>query len=278
MRKHLGFTLVELLVVIAIIALLMSILLPALGRAREQARSVICRNNLKTLALANVVYSVTCDGWYVSAVDYTMAALGQPTWNSNLEFRRSLGLQTKRYEDDADDYDDFFRMPKEYLCPTDKAVGRHKYANLLGSYQNVISYGYNFTDWGPDSLKPLSWSGDIPAGEEAAQVKAVQIRQPAERLMFIDAGDIWAVKDGASYKRYWDLFGHNLALYRADNQWMPTFFRHNQGANIVFFDNHVEYMDKEDVFHYLSESLWPDYEKNNNLWYIDPGNFRKPRR
>jgi prepilin-type processing-associated H-X9-DG protein len=270
--------LVELLVVIAIIALLMSILLPALGRAREQARSVVCRNNLKTLALANMVYSTTCDGWYVSAVDYTMAALGQPTWNSNLEFRRALGLQTKRYADDEDDYDEFFQMPKEYLCPTDKAVGRHKYVNLLGSYQNVISYGYNFTDWGPDSLKPLSWSGDIPAGEEAAQVKAVEIRQPAEKLMFIDSGDLWAAKDGASYKRYWDLFIHNLPLYRADGQWMPTFFRHNQGANIAFFDNHVEYMDKEDVFHYLSESLWPDYEKNNSLWYIVPGNFRERRR
>ena len=118
MCKRLAFTLVELLVVIAIIALLMAILVPALARAREQARSVVCRNNLKSLALANTVYSNSCDGWYVPAVDYTMAPRGEPTWNSNLQFRRAIGLETKR-DDDSED-DEFFQMPKEYLCPMDK--------------------------------------------------------------------------------------------------------------------------------------------------------------
>ncbi|MHC4068777.1 MAG: type II secretion system protein [Planctomycetota bacterium] len=56
-----AFTLVELLVVIAIIALLMSILMPALSRARAQAQSLVCQNNLKQLFTGLNLYSISND-------------------------------------------------------------------------------------------------------------------------------------------------------------------------------------------------------------------------
>jgi prepilin-type N-terminal cleavage/methylation domain-containing protein len=58
-----GFTLVELLVVIAIIALLVSILLPALSNAQEQARVVMCKSNLRQVGLAILIYTEDHDGF-----------------------------------------------------------------------------------------------------------------------------------------------------------------------------------------------------------------------
>lgn len=66
-RKRRGFTLIELLVVIAIIALLIAILVPALGKARQSGSVVRCLSNLRQLEVAQVLYANDNKEWLIDA-------------------------------------------------------------------------------------------------------------------------------------------------------------------------------------------------------------------
>ena len=67
-KKSKAFTLIELLVVIAIIALLLSIMIPALNKVRESGRTLVCRTNSKSLGLATILWSEDNDGWALPAL------------------------------------------------------------------------------------------------------------------------------------------------------------------------------------------------------------------
>jgi prepilin-type N-terminal cleavage/methylation domain-containing protein len=83
-RPQRAFTLVELLVVIGIIALLISILLPSLARARESANNIKCMSNLRSLYQATLLYTNTSKGWMMPATAAGSNTAEGNWWGVNL--------------------------------------------------------------------------------------------------------------------------------------------------------------------------------------------------
>lgn len=123
-----GFTLIELLVVISIIALLISLIVPSLKMARESARSVLCKNNLRQIGTATMMYADAYDGripkQWIGTPNMIWPELLGPYCNDNEEI---------------------------FICPSDPDV----YTFVHGDDRQVrLSYLAN--SW---VYRPLSWGG-----------------------------------------------------------------------------------------------------------------------
>lgn len=235
-----GFTLIELLVVIAIIGLLMAVLMPALRMAKEMGRQILCSAHLRTLGSANELYANEYNGAFVPLKDASRktapVAERQTWWIQNQAFRKLWAVDDYKSTTTGLEGSQFF-FPEKYLCPSDRISKdpANAASTVLGSY------GYNVTDYGWNAINSENYAG--------YKVKDIQIS--SERLAFADTIDWWISWDAADYSRGWDILGQaNIAAYKDSpyNLHGPTIYRHREGADLVFYDGHVEYMKKEDVF------------------------------
>ena len=264
MPKKKGFTLIELLVVISIIALLLSILMPALGKVKEQARVIVCMNHLKTLTLANGLYSNDWNGIYVPVVDDSQLASGQRFWNTNDHFRSLVGFNNKNTGS-------LYVMPDEYWCPSDRKVKDDAYWQSA-TWVNRLSYAYNITDWHADSANPYLWN--IAEGRSLV-MKGSKVNQPQRKVMFIDAGDLWTDMSGADYKKHWDVYGDDIEEYRMNPSVSnsPTMYRHSESASVGYYDGHTEKNKKESLFYYADNTDDPDMNQNDSMWFASSANI-----
>lgn len=111
-----GFTLIELLVVVAIIALLISILLPSLNRAREQVKATVCMANLRSMGQAFTMYAEEFKGIWPAAVD-TLST--QNRWPRPFHDAGIIDAELNKYDENGN----LVREggPSVFLCPSEKA-------------------------------------------------------------------------------------------------------------------------------------------------------------
>ena len=236
-----GFTLIELLVVIALIAILMAILMPALGLARDQGRKIKCAGNMRSLALANSIYVSNNDDWTVPCRFITKS--GTTLWTSNKQFRKYIGYDTTEPGLST------VQTPKKFRCPSDRQKAYlHAYNVETGTTTGtLVSYGYNIEDFYPSIGSP-SW--DATMLMDVLGYKMTTIQQPATKMQFNEAQDWWSKWKGADYIHGWDMLGQQGTVnqYKAVGCGGPTMYRHNESANLAFYDGHVETWHKSKVW------------------------------
>ena len=222
-RRSAGFTLIELLVVIAVIAVLMSILMPALNRAREQGRRAACLNNCKQLVLAWIMYADENDDKIVNGDtgEYTaLHAANERSWVMKDWDLNATILQKKKAIEDGALYP-YTRTKAVYKCTT---VNRTADMRLASEIQRTYSASdaMNCKNWDDMQAKMIKKRG--------------KIEEPAFRLVFVDDGGTNPSALGG-----WTVYTNQ------QKWWDPPPVRHGDGTNFGFADGHSDYHKWEDA-------------------------------
>jgi prepilin-type N-terminal cleavage/methylation domain-containing protein/prepilin-type processing-associated H-X9-DG protein len=233
--RHGGFTLVELLVVIGIIALLISILVPSLSRARETTQRIACLSNMRQLGMAMIMYTQENRG------KFPAVGLGQPEdWlygavGRNRNEGRLVKYQGGRFIENL------------YRCPTDTA-------------QNRVSRGLDFSysvNWNICWYPPRN----PPAGTVYPPTIA-RIANSSKKILMIDESaatiddPCWAPENWFNDTQNMLAIRHDKQAEKAKNLTQQQVLRAGRG-NAVFADGHADFIPRTDA-------LSPEFFDPNN--------------
>ena len=249
-RKTIGFTLIELLVVVSIIALLVSILLPALAGAREQARLVVCMTNLRSQGIATDGYTMDNHGWTPSVVfaqfgngDLWGAYNVWPKWSR--DSKEVPGGQVESFLKDGLLWQ-YLDNEGAWLCPKTPhvKVGPQATPTCWWGFPQV-PWSYVFNGQPAESMNR--------AGDSYApwNVQADKVRPSPNSVLWIY--DQWPY-DNAPYDNTITLYA---PVYGAGQDSLTDY--HKGGGTLLFFDWHVEWMRRDEYLDKVSRpesTLW----------------------